>query len=527
MSAADAVARSLTRGWVLAAALALAFFWQLGSLPLFDVDEGAFSEATREMLESGNFVSPTQDGQPRHDKPVLIYWLQAASVTALGLDELALRLPSAIAAVLWAIVVWRFARRRVDTETAAVAALVMVLGLQVGLIGKGAIADAVLNLFLALTLFEIHDYAADPRRSTLLRVYLWMGLAFLTKGPVAVALPFVVSLIWLGSLGRWRDWLGAVFAPAGWVVFLIVVVPWHVAVYLDQGTAFFEGFYLKHNVARYSTTMEGHGGHVWYYVVAAPLVVMPFAGWLISLFAGLRADWADPLRRFLWIWFAVVFALFSFSSTQLPHYLLYGCTPLFVLMAMRRDDLRSRWLAYLPPLVLLVALALLPELLGVAARHARRLHEQEILAAGIAATSDAAYRVGIAAAIAAVAGLAVWRGLAPWRGLLLVGFVQLLVVSGLVLPRYASVVHAPVKEAAAVARGLDVPVVAYRIDTPSFSVYRNAITPARLPRPGEVALTRVDRLDDFDKKLPGVPREEIFRRAAVVLVRFLPPAPKG
>lgn len=527
MSAADAVAHSLARGWVLAAALALAFFWQLGSLPLFDVDEGAFSTATREMLESGNFVSPMQDGEPRHDKPVLIYWLQAVSVAALGLDELALRLPSAVAAVLWAMVIWRFVRRRVDAETAAVAALVMALGLQVGLIGKGAIADAVLNLLLVLTFFEIHDYAADPRRGTLLRVYLWMGLAFLTKGPVAVALPFVVSLIWLGSLGRWRDWLGAVLAPAGWAIFLAVVIPWHVAVYLDQGTAFFEGFYLKHNVGRYSTTMEGHGGHLWYYVVAAPLVVMPFAGWLIPLLAHLREDWADPLRRFLWVWFAVVFALFSFSSTQLPHYLLYGYTPLFVLMAMRREDLRNRWLAYLPPLLLLVALALLPEILGIAAQRTTRLHEQAIVSAGIAATSDVAYRVGTLAAIAAVAGLAAWRGLAPWRGLILVGFIQLLVVSGLALPRYADVVHAPVKEAAAVVRGLEEPVVAYRIDMPSFSVYRNAITPTRLPRPGEVVFTRVDQLAKLHARLPGVPHQELYRRGAVVLVRFLPVPGQG
>jgi 4-amino-4-deoxy-L-arabinose transferase-like glycosyltransferase len=254
---------------------------------------------------------------------------------------------------------------------------------------------------------------------------------------------------------------------------------------------------------------------------------MPFAGWLIPLLAHLREDWADPLRRFLWVWFAVVFALFSFSSTQLPHYLLYGYTPLFVLMAMRREDLRNRWLAYLPPLLLLVALALLPEILGIAAQRTTRLHEQAIVSAGIAATSDVAYRVGTLAAIAAVAGLAAWRGLAPWRGLILVGFIQLLVVSGLALPRYADVVHAPVKEAAAVVRGLEEPVVAYRIDMPSFSVYRNAITPTRLPRPGEVVFTRVDQLAKLHARLPGVPHQELYRRGAVVLVRFLPVPGQG
>ena len=115
------------------AAVALAFFWQLGAVPLLDVDEGAFSEATREMLASGNLVSTTLDGEPRHDKPILIYWLQAASVSLLGLDELALRLPSAIAAALWALALYRFTARVAGRETAGVAVLVMALGLQVGL----------------------------------------------------------------------------------------------------------------------------------------------------------------------------------------------------------------------------------------------------------------------------------------------------------------------------------------------------------------------------------------------------------
>ena len=79
-------------------ALWLGLFWQLGSVPLFDLDEGAFTEATREMLESGNFITPHKDGEPRYDKPVFIYWLQAASVSLLAFDEFALRLPSALAA---------------------------------------------------------------------------------------------------------------------------------------------------------------------------------------------------------------------------------------------------------------------------------------------------------------------------------------------------------------------------------------------------------------------------------------------
>src|SRR3982750_2283952 len=88
--------------WLAAIAVAASFFWMLGAAPLFDVDEGAFSEATLEMFERGDFVSPYLNGEPRYDKPILVYWLQAASVALLGPREWAFRLPSALCAPLWA-----------------------------------------------------------------------------------------------------------------------------------------------------------------------------------------------------------------------------------------------------------------------------------------------------------------------------------------------------------------------------------------------------------------------------------------
>ncbi|MCU0765810.1 MAG: glycosyltransferase family 39 protein [Gammaproteobacteria bacterium] len=513
------------RAWDLIAvvALALAFWWQLGALPLTDVDEGAFSEATREMVASGNYVSPRLDGEPRHDKPILIYWLQAGAVHALGLSELALRLPSALAATLWALVLFRFVRVQADHDTARAAVLVMVLSVAVGLIAKAAIADALLNLWLAAAFFDIWRHAQSPSRATLLRAYVWMGLGFLTKGPIAVALPVAVSLAWFASEGRLRDWLRAAFAPAGWLVFLAVVLPWHVAVYLDQGSAFFEGFYLHHNVGRYSETMEGHGGALWFYVVWLPVILLPYSGLLAVALARLRADWADPLRRYLWLWFAVAFAVFSLSSTQLPHYMLYGATPLFVLMAMHRDALRSRVLAFGPPLLAMALLLLVPDVLGLAQTRTARLYDRALIEAGLP-LFDAGYRAAMALGLAAIGAVALWRRVPPFAGLVTSGFVLLIALSGFVAPRYLSVAQAPVREAAAVAQASGGPVVAYRVYLSSFSVYRQAPTLQREPRPGDLVLTRVDRLGSLERLLPGVPHEILFRRAGVVLLR-LGPAP--
>jgi 4-amino-4-deoxy-L-arabinose transferase-like glycosyltransferase len=507
-----------TSPWLLAAALLLAFYWMLGSVPLYDLDEGAFTEATREMLASGNYITPYKDGEPRYDKPVLIYWLQAASVKLLGLSELALRLPSALAATGWLAALWLFVRARLDAPTATVAALVMALTLEVSIIAKAAVADAVLNLFLALTFFEIYRWYLEPKRTTLLRAYLWMGLGLLTKGPVAIFFPVVVSFLFFLSERSLRDWLRAVFYPWGWVLFLAVALPWYIAIYLDNGPGFFESFFLRHNLGRFGDTMQGHGGFFGYYVVVLPLILLPFTGWFLRLLPALGRTWSDPLDRFLWLWFLVVFVFFSFSGTKLPHYVLYGATPLFVLMARHRQLLRSRWLAFLPPALFFLLLLFLPELVSMVAAQTHKPHQLAMLEMG-GELLDTQYRLLVATGLVLVLAFASWRRLPPWQGLVLAGFAQMVVVSGALVPRVMEVLQGPVKEAALLARELDRPTVAYRTSMPSFSLYRRAITPDREPRPGDLVFLRVDKLDSFSERHPLVEQELVFRRGAVALIK--------
>lgn len=513
-----AIGEFLTSPWVLVAALVLSFFWMLGSVPLYDLDEGAFTEATREMLASGNYITPHKDGEPRYDKPALIYWLQAASVKVLGLTELALRLPSALAATCWLLALWLFVRERLDTATATVAGLVMALTLEVSVIAKAATADAVLNLFLALSFFEIYRWYLKPERGTLLRVYFWVGLGFLTKGPVAIFFPTVVSFLFFLTERSLRDWLRAVVFPWGWALFLLVALPWYIAIYFDSGSGFFESFFLRHNLGRFGDSMHGHKGFFGYYFVVLPLVMLPFTGWFLRLLPAFKRTWADPLDRFLWLWFAAVFVLFSFSGTKLPHYVLYGATPLFILMARHRDLLTGRGLAFVPPVIFLALLLFLPELVDLAGERADRPHEQGMFALG-ATVLDGSYRIAVGVGLVLATGLALWRRLLPWKGLVLVGFIQMAVVSGFLVPRVMEVLQGPVKEAALLARELEMPTLVYRTSMPSFSVYRQAITPARDPIPGDLVFLRVDKLDKLATQYPQLEQELVFRRGAVALVK--------
>ena len=503
---------------VLAAVLALV--WGFWSLPLYDLDEGAFTEATREMMASGNYVSIYLNAEPRHDKPILIYWLQAASAQVFGLNEFALRLPSVLAGLLWCLAVYRFTRRELGRDTAVVAATLMALSLYVGIVSKGAVADALLNLFLALAFFDIYRQFVRPSRAGLLRVFLWLGLGFLTKGPVAVAFPLLGSAALYLPAGRWRDWLKALFDPLGLALFLIIVLPWHIAVYLDTGWAFFEGFYLHHNLDRYGGAMEGHSGGWWYYIVWAPLIVLPFSGWLLRLLPTLRTAWSDPLERYLWAWFFIVLVVFSFSGTKLPHYLLYGCSPLFILMARYREHLRNRWLAYLPPLLLFAALAALPQLFDYLARHTRREYEQTLFAlAGHAFGFPYQLAMGTLGLLLLIILL---RVRSAWRGLVLTGLLQAMAVAVLVLPRVFDVMQGPVKDAALFAKAHAAEVVRYRAFQPSFSVYREAVVTKREPQPGDWVMLRVDHLEQFRDSHPDLPVTTVYQKGTITLLAVAP-----
>ncbi|MES2354196.1 MAG: glycosyltransferase family 39 protein [Pseudomonadota bacterium] len=377
------------------------FVWNLGGAPLFDVDEGAFSEATREMLAHGDFLTTYLNGELRFDKPILIYWLQAAAVGTFGLHEWSFRLPSALAASGWVMAVLMFSRRFLNERSALLAATFTGTALGPLVIGRAATADALLHLCLAAALFDIYRFATSGERRCVLRTFLWMGIGTLTKGPVALLIPFLVSGIYFATRNDMRKWRRAIFDPLGWLILIVIAAPWYALEFREQGQAFVAGFFMKHNVGRFTATMQGHGGNLFYYAPAILLVTLPFSGLFLRILPALRQQWRDPLDRFLWLWFAVVYVLFSLSKTQLPHYILYGATPLFVLMARHRQLLRSRWLAYLPSILLLTALLLLPEIFTAVRERTHDVYVAEMLTAA-PVIFDSNYRIGAALALSAV-----------------------------------------------------------------------------------------------------------------------------
>jgi 4-amino-4-deoxy-L-arabinose transferase-like glycosyltransferase len=538
-------ARAVAVPWawpvLLACAVWLAFFHGLGAVPLFDVDEGAFGEATREMLARGDYVSTWLNDSPRFDKPILTYWLQALSVRLFGLDEFALRLPSALAATAWIGAIHGFVRRVHGRESARAAAFIAATSAGVIVIGRGAIADALLNLFLALAMFDVYRALVDRRPRWHRRAFFWIGLGVLTKGPVALLVPGAASAIAFLLRGRGAHWWHAVRDPVGWVILLAVAGPWYVLEYTRRGDAFLGGFFLHHNVERFLVPLQGHAGGPLYYGPALLVLVLPYTALLLATLPGLRRLRATPLDTLLWCWFLFVLVFFTLAGTKLPHYLLYGATPLFILMARGRHVLRNRLLALLPALLLAGAVAALPHVLHYLAPGARDAYVREALSRQ--GVFGPAWQAQSLALLAGVLLLAAWpgrpraratavittaaaapsadasSGAAPagapaWPRLAAAALLASWALGGLLLPAVAELQQGPVKRAALLARQAGWTVHSWRIDAPSFSVYRAAVTPrADVPRPGDVILTRSDALAGLG------PVRVLFREGGVLLVR--------
>lgn len=502
----------------LAVVVIVSFFWQLGAVPLFDLDEGAFSEATREILATGNFIATYLDGAPRYDKPILSYWLQALSVTLLGADEFAFRLPSALAATLWMAAIFIFTRQQLDQRSAYVAVLLSANVVGVIMIGRAATADALLNLWLALIFFDMYRYFEKADTRLICRVFLWLGLGFLTKGPVIIVLPLLASgLFVLFSQDHRKLWWKALIHWPGWLIFLIVIVPWHVLVFFEQGVDYFIGFFLEHNLQRFSQTREGHGGFLLYYFLALPLILLPFSHWFLYLLWRLKTLTIDPLDRFCWCWLAAVFVFFSLSQTQLPHYVLYGCTPVFILLARHRELIQQRSWVLLPALLLPLIIAFLPEIPAIAEPFLKRDYERELLQRGPEVFTFS-YRMIAYSALLLIALLLFWLRRQTWQVLILTSIVQTALIMTLLVPALAGIQQTPVKQAALIARNHPQTVVAFGINMPSFSVYRDAITPRRFPKTGEIVFTKVDKLSELQQHFSDRLLQTLYRSGGVALL---------
>jgi 4-amino-4-deoxy-L-arabinose transferase-like glycosyltransferase len=497
---------------VVVLAVVLSFFFALGRSPLFDVDEGAFSQATMEMFQRGDFLSTYLNGAPRYDKPILVYWLQAASVTLLGANEFAFRFPSAVCATLWVVLTLLFARRRFGTNTALLAAGVMATSLGVYIIGRAATADALLNMLIAAYMFAAWLHLETGKRAWVYATFAAIGLGVLAKGPVAILIPLAVTFVFCWLRRDLRTWARFVFDWRGLLLFAAIALPWYVFILQREGWPFVQGFFLKHNVGRFGGTLQGHAGSLAYYIPMVLVGTLPFTAFLLRAVLRVRDAWCDDLQCYLWLWFGFVFVFFSLSGTKLPHYMLYGMTGMFILMAIYGPEWRSRFWALLPALLFYLFLLALPAIVDFVRPSVSDAYYREALV-GVGQYFGLGYFAFAATATGLTLYFMLERRFDLSHKLVVSGIVAVVGLSAYVVPVAAGVQQEPIKEAALLARQRGFEVIMWGLNAPSFSVYYGRPTLTREPRLGDIVITKARRLAE----LPG--SEVIYAKNGIVLVR--------
>ena len=498
----------------LAVIIFTSFFLALGSVPLFDVDEGAFSEATREMVVSKNYLTTYLNGLPRFDKPILIYWLQVAAVKLFGLNEFSFRLPSALAGSAWAVSIFLFVRRESGNRQAFLAAALMVLSLQVTIIAKAAIADGLLNCLLAMTMFALLHHLKSGSRPALYFAFAAAGFGMLTKGPIALIIPFAVTFLFSLNEGKMKTWLRMIVNPPGILIFLVIALPWYLLEYRDQGMAFVEGFFFKHNISRFNTSFEGHSGSLFYYIPVIIIGLMPFTGLFFTLLFKVKVLLADSTNRFLAIWFVFVFLFFSLSGTKLPHYMIYGYTPLFILMARALPMSRFPKSLLIWPLLLLLLLASLPLLLQAALQQIDDSYLRAILEAAVVLAGKSHLLV-VSAAILGVLLIQFLPRFSVDTKLIASGALFSVFINLYLMPFAGKLMQEPIKGAALLAKERGYKVVMWKVYNPSFLVYSESFVEKRTPEPGEIVLTTVKEVSKLDN--PAL----LYSKNGIVLVKLM------
>ena len=308
-------------------------------LGIFDLDEGAFAATSLQMIKDGQYLIPYIGEELRLEKPILSYWIQALFLTIFGFSEYSLRAPSLIAALIWGYSFATFVKENNNSVTRSDILINFFTLPGIFLISFAATADAFLNLFITLTLINLYKFEEQKKNKFLNLAAAWIALGFLTKGFAIFAICGLAFLFYCFFNRKINSFFSAILNIKAWAIFLIIVSPWLVYLYMQTSSEAVMYMLFGQSFGRFSNAFENHSGSIFYYLVVLPFITLPFFPDLIKGMLASRPR-ANSFELFLMVWFFVVFIFFSFSSTKLPHYLVYGLSPIayFVEKNLRKNE---------------------------------------------------------------------------------------------------------------------------------------------------------------------------------------------
>ncbi|MDD2702047.1 MAG: glycosyltransferase family 39 protein [Sideroxydans sp.] len=352
--------------WLMLLALVVIWFGNLEYRKLIKPDEGRYAEISREMVASGDWVTPHLNDFKYFEKPPLQYWATAVAFEVFGEHQWTSRLWTALTGFLGILLTGFVGMRLFGREAGVYAALILGSSMLYALMAHVNTLDMGVTFFISLGIFSLllaqQESAIALRRNWMMLAWAAMALAVLSKGLMGLILPG--AALFLYSLFN-RDtvvWLRMHWF-SGLLVFFAVAAPWFVLV-MQANPEFFQFFFIHEHFERFLTKVHDRY-QPWHYFV--PILLFGMLPWTLLMFDSLLRTWRDSAaqarhfspERFLLVWVVFVYVFFSVSSSKLPSYLLPMFPALALLMGKQISEMSDRRLIWLIAPVLPLLLALL------------------------------------------------------------------------------------------------------------------------------------------------------------------------
>ena len=305
--------------WILAGLSIFLLFPGLGKPQLWIYDEVRNAECAREMFERNDWIVPTFNGELRTLKPPLHYYFMFAGFKLFGITEWGARFFSAVFGVLTILVTYFFTKRFSNARHAFITCLVLLASTHFLFQFRMSVPDPYLIFLNTLSIYTAYAYFTEKKFHWLLICAVSLGLGTLAKGPVSILLPGAAVFLWLILDGKFRQLFSWKILIAG-IILLAVAVPWYLIVHKETNGEWTKGFFLEHNVGRFSSPMEGHGG----LFIIVPLFVLvgllPFSVFIAESLKSFRSRFSNSFLKLCLCVMAVFIVFYSISGTKLPNY---------------------------------------------------------------------------------------------------------------------------------------------------------------------------------------------------------------
>lgn len=303
-----------------------------GLIPLLDPDEPVYGETAREMLLTGDWISPRIYGEFWYDKPPLFYWLEAISFSIFGISTWSARFPSVLLGALTPVYLYMSSRKLIGEKAALRGAFICASSLEIIVLARSSVTDTLLTFTLTLALMSFLRKEYFP-------AYISCGLALLAKGPIGFGFPALIVGLWMIFTKQFnlKNILGLKWY---WGIPLacLVGLPWYIEMGMLHGDAFIDTFLGYHNITRFTSPEHAGQNHYWLYIVVLLAGFYPWCGTLPGICRRAKAWFKDKVLAYFMVWAAFIFIFFSISSTQLFSYILPMFPPLSLLAGKYMTD---------------------------------------------------------------------------------------------------------------------------------------------------------------------------------------------